>query len=93
MVFLKDHTTGPFFLADTGASVSMVSGPLSSSSGGQLITAANGAAIATGPERRITLCLKDNQSVQHQFSFDFIQVQVNVADAPGWNGHLQNGGA
>ena len=59
LVFLKDHSTGALFLADTGASVSLVPGP--SSPQGCLLTAANGAAITTGPERALTLHLQDSQ--------------------------------
>jgi len=61
-------------LADTGASVSLVPGPASPQ--GRLLTAANGAAIATGPERSLILRLKDNQSVLHQCKFDFITGDV-----------------
>ena len=50
LVFLKDHTTGTLFLANMGASVSLVPGPASPQ--GRLLTAANGVAIATGPERQ-----------------------------------------
>ena len=39
---------------------------------GHLLTTANGAAIATDPERSLILHLKDNWSVLHQVKFDFI---------------------
>ena len=61
-------------MADTRASVSLVPGPASPQ--GRLLTAANGAAIATGPERSLILRLKDNQSVLHQCKFDFITGDV-----------------
>ena len=70
LVFLKDHTTGALFLADTGASVSLVSGTASQQ--GRLLTVANGAAIATGPVRSLTPRLKDSQSAMHQCNFTFI---------------------
>ena len=70
LVFLKDHTTGALFLADTGASVSLVSGTASHQ--GRLLTVANGAAIATGPVRSLTTRLKDSQSAMHQCNFTFI---------------------
>ena len=64
LVFLKDHTTGALFLADTGASVSLVTGPASPH--GCLLTPANGVAITIGPERSLILRLKDNRSVLYQ---------------------------
>ena len=76
LVFLKDHTPGALFLADTGASVSLVPCPSSSTPGGRLFTTANGAAIATGPKRSLTHCLKDNLSALHQCNFDFLTGDV-----------------
>ena len=53
VVFLKDNTTGALFLANTSASVSLVTGPASPH--GCLLTAANGVAITIGPERSLIL--------------------------------------
>ena len=75
LVFLKDQLSGALFLADTGATVSIIPGP--TSSGGQALTAANGGTIATGAERTLQLVFSDSTSRSHRFSFDFIQGQVD----------------
>ena len=75
LVFLKDQSSGALFLADTGATVSIIPGP--TSSGGQVLTAANGGTIATGAERTLQLVFNDSKSHPHSFNFDFIQGQVD----------------
>ena len=75
LVFLKDQSSGALFLADTSATVSIISGP--TSSGGQALTAANGGTIATGAEQTLQLVFNDSKSRSHSFNFDFIQGQVD----------------
>ena len=41
-----------------------------------MLTAANGAAITTGPKRALTLYLQDSQSAIHQCNFTFITADV-----------------
>ena len=74
LVFLKDHSIGALFLADPGASVSLVPG--TSSPQGRLLTAANGATITTGPERSLTIHLQDSQLAIHQCNFTFITADM-----------------
>ena len=50
--------------------------PGPSSPQGRLLTAANGAAITTGPERSLTLHLQDSQSAMHQCNFTNITGDV-----------------
>ena len=76
LVFLNRRS----FLANTGASVSLVSGP--SSPQGHLLTAANSAAITTGPERALTLHLQDSQSAMHQRNFTFILRKFHITVDP-----------
>ena len=51
LVFLQDHSIGVHFLAESGAAVSMIPGPTSTTSNTSIsLTAANGAAVAFGEE-------------------------------------------
>ena len=68
LVFLKDQLSGALLLADTSAAVSLIPGP--PSSGGQALTAANGAASTTGAERNLQLSFLDSNSHLHRFNFD-----------------------
>ena len=79
LVFLQDHSTGVRFLAYSGAVVSMIPGPTSTTSNTSIsLTAANGAAIAFSEEMQLTLCFKDDRAYLHQFPFSFLQGDVDV---------------
>ena len=78
LVFLQDHTTCVYFLADSGAAVSMIPGPTSTNSNTSTsLTATNGEAIAFGKEMQLTIRFKDDRGSLHQFPFSFLQGDVD----------------
>jgi len=72
LVYIKDHISGVFFLVDSGAAVSMVPGPVSSSHRCSIrLENINGDKIPTGGERRFGFNFAHQSGLQ-SFSWDFV---------------------
>ena len=77
LLFVTDLSSGVKFLVDSGASVSMLPGPTSSSSSAPRLKTANGARIATGAERRLNLRFMSSTASPFTFTWNFLYGTVD----------------
>ena len=76
LVFVTDTNTGVKFLADTGATFSILPVPSTPSVPGPPLSAANSAPITTGSERKLTLSFASSSAVQ-RFEWNFLVGEVS----------------
>ena len=72
LLFVTDNNTGVKFLVDSGATVSMLPGPSSTSSSAPPLKTASGSRIATGAERHLNLSFRTSTSSSVVFPWDFL---------------------
>ena len=77
LIFIKDQASDIGFLVDTGASVSLLPGPVDPSPDAPSLAAANGTCIAMVCVQQRHLLFSNSAAAHHSFCWDFLVDDVS----------------